>query len=69
MSKIISVIGIVFVMIGTIFSLLSVLGTKVKEVGTAGKEDRKQKDFKKDKRNVIIGIILGSILQMLGIFI
>ena len=72
MSKAVSVVGIVFVMIGTVFSLWSVIGTKTKEVGTAGKEDRKQEDFKKDKRNVIIGIILiilGSSLQIVGIFV
>ncbi len=72
MSKVVSVIGIVFVMIGTVFSLWSVLGAKVKEAGTAEKEDRKQEDFKKDKINVIIGIILiilGSSFQIVGMFV
>lgn len=71
-SECMSIAGIIFVMFGTIFSLWSVLGTKVKEVGTAGKEDRKQEDFKKDKRNVIIGIILiiaGSIVQIHGVIL
>lgn len=72
MSKNVSTIGIVFVMIGTVFSLWSVIGTKTREVGTAEKEDRKQEDFKKDKRNVFIGImfiISGSVLQIIGLFI
>lgn len=68
----ISISGIILVVIGTIFSLWSVLGTKVKEVGTAKKEDRKQEDFKKDKCKVITGIILifvGSLVQIYGVIL
>lgn len=72
MCKCISAIGIISVMLGTILSLLSVLGTRIKDVGTAAFEDRKQQDFKKNKISVVIGIILiivGSVLQIAGIFI
>lgn len=72
MSKVVSIVGIVFVMAGTIFSLWSIFGIKAKKVRTAEKEDRKQEDFKKDKKNVIIGIILiilGSSFQIAGLFI
>ena len=72
MSKIVSVVGIVFVMVGTIFSLWSVLGTKGDYVQTAGWYDHQQENFKKDKKKVIIGtilIILGSIFQIAGMFL
>lgn len=72
MSKVVSVIGIVFVMVGTVFSLWSVLGTKGDYVQTTGWYDSQQKNFKKDKKKVVIGtvlIITGSIFQIVGIII
>lgn len=72
MSKIISIIGIVFVMIGTVFSLWSVLGTKGEYVQTADWYDHQQENFKRDKKKVIIGTILiitGSIFQIIGMFL
>lgn len=69
MQKIISVIGILVVMIGTIFSLWSIITTKTKIVGTAQYFDNQQEYFRKDKKKVIIGAILifvGSIMQILG---
>lgn len=39
MSKLLSAIGIVLVLIGTVFSLWSILGTAPKDVGTAGYEE------------------------------
>ncbi len=72
MSQIVSAIGIVFVMIGTVFSLWSILGTKGDDVGTAHWYDHKQESFKKDKKKVIIGtflIITGSIFQIVGMFL
>lgn len=72
MSKILSTIGIILVVAGTIFSLWSVLGTKVNYVQTAYWYDHQQENFKKDKRKVIIGtifIIIGSTLQIIGLFI
>lgn len=65
-----SIVGIFLVMIGTIFSLWSILSTKTEDVGTAWKEDHKQDDFRKDKRKVIIGtilIIVGSMFQISGL--
>ena len=67
MSKILSTIGIILVVAGTIFSLWSILGTKGNCVQTADWYDHQQENFKKDKRKVIIGtisIIIGSTLQI-----
>lgn len=72
MSKILSAIGILLVVIGTIFSLWSILGTKGNDVGTAYWNDHQQESFKKDKFKVIIGTVLiamGSIFQIIGLFI
>lgn len=70
MSKWMSVIGLILVTAGTILSLWSFLGTKAKSVQTAGWQDHQQEYFRKDKKKVIIGIILivvGTILQIIGI--
>lgn len=72
MSKILSVIGILLVITGTIFSLWSILGTKCNYVGTADWYDHQQESFTKDKRKGIIGTILiiaGSIFQIIGLFL
>lgn len=72
MSKILSAIGILLVVAGTIFSLWSILGTKSEYVGTAYWYDHQPESFKKDKIKVIIGIILiiiGSIFQIIGLFL
>lgn len=72
MSKIISAVGIVLVLFGTILSLWSILGTKTKNIGTANYYDNQQDNFKKDKIKVLIGIILislGSLLQIIGLFL
>lgn len=72
MSKILSVIGILLVITGTIFSLWSILGTKLNYVGTAHWHDYQQESFTKDKRKVIIGTILiiaGSIFQIIGLLL
>lgn len=58
-------------MVGTIFSLWSILGTKGNYVGTAHWYDHQQESFKKDKKKVIIGTILivtGSLFQIVAIF-
>lgn len=73
MDKILSVIGIILVMIGTVFSLWSILSTKVKYYGTCEWFSNLSDDFEKDKKKVIIGTILiimgGSILQIVGLFL
>ena len=72
MDKILNVIGIILVMIGTVFSLWSILSTKEKYYGTCEWFSNLSDDFKKDKKKVIIGIILivmGSILQIIGLFL
>ena len=72
MSKILSTIGIILVVTGTIFSLWSILGTKRNYVGTAHWYDHQQENFKRDKIKVVIGtilIVIGSIFQIIGLFI
>lgn len=72
MGKYISIVGIILVMIGTIFSLWSILGTKSKYYGSVELFENQHTNFKQDKRRVIIGtawIITGSILQIVGLFI
>ena len=72
MSKILSVIGILLVVTGTIFSLWSILGTKSNYVGTVDWFDHQQESFKRDKIKVIIGtilIIVGSVFQIIGLLI
>ena len=59
-------------MIGTIFSLWSILGTKGNYVGTADWFNHQQENFKKDKKKLTIGTILlisGSFLQIISMFI
>lgn len=72
MSRILGAIGILLVVAGTIFSLWSILGTKGNYVGTAHWYDHQQESFKKDKIKVIIGtifIVMGSIFQIIGLFL
>ena len=72
MSEILSAIGIILVVAGTIFSLWSILSTKGNYVGTAHWFDHQQESFKKDMMKVIIGtslIVVGSIFQIIGLFI
>lgn len=72
MSKYINTAGIIFAMIGTIFSLWSVLRTKGDYVGTAYWFDHQREDFKKNKRKVIAGtilIVIGSVFQIISVFI
>lgn len=72
MDKVLSAIGIVLVMIGTVFSLWSILATKSQYYGTCSWFSNLHDDFKKDKKKVIIGtflIIIGSIFQIIGLFL
>lgn len=72
MDKILSVLGIIFVMIGTIFSLWSVLVTKTKYYGTVAWIVELQENFKRDKMKIIIGtilIVIGTIFQIIGLFV
>lgn len=72
MSKIFTVVGIVMSVIGTIFSLWSVLGTRSSYVQTASWYDHQQENFKKDKKKVIVGtilIVIGSLFQIISLFL
>lgn len=68
-NKLVVIIGILFVAIGTLFSLWTILITNKKYYGTALWHDRLHKEFAKEKNRVIIGtilILLGSLLQIIG---
>lgn len=72
MGKIFSAIGIVLVLIGTVFSLWSILGTDPDKVQTAGDQDNQQNNFRKNKPRVVFGTVLislGSLLQIVGLFL
>jgi len=73
MGKVLALIGIIAVAIGTILSLWTVLTTNLKSIGTWGYlEEGMRNDYKKQKRLVIIGIViilLGSLLQCIAIFL
>lgn len=72
MSKYISIVGIILVMIGTILSLWSILSTKSDYVQTMDWYGRQRENFRKDKKKVIMGmilIIIGSIFQIVAMFI
>ena len=72
MSKIVSITGIILVLVGTIFRLWSILGTRGDYVGTAHWYDHQQESFNREKRKVIAGTILiicGSIFQIVGMFL
>ena len=74
MERIISLTGILLVMIGTVFSLWSILTTRTSSVGTYGDMDGKKQQYvlKKQKREVFIGtlmICMGSMLQCVAMFL
>lgn len=69
MSKLIVIIGILLVAIGTIFSLWTILTTSKRDYGTAVWYSRQHIEFAKEKNRVIFGtilILLGSLLQIAG---
>lgn len=72
MSKLLSAVGILLVLIGTVFSLWSILGTDPKKVQTVGEHDNQQENFKRNKPKVVFGTALisfGSLLQIIGLFL
>lgn len=72
MKNYLSVAGIVINTIGTVFTLWTILSTKTSCVGTAEQFDKQAYNFSKEKRRVIVGlvgIILGNILQVIGVFL
>lgn len=72
MDKILNVIGIATVAIGSVLSLWTIITTKTSFVGTCADWDSKPEQFKKEKLLVILGCVLivsGSILQIISNFI
>ena len=72
MIKRLTVLGIVLIAIGTCWSLWSILNTDSNYVGTADWYSHQNEAFKKQKRQVITGlilIILGSVAQIVVQFL
>ena len=72
MIKWLTVLGIVLIAIGTCWSLWSILNTDSKYIGTADWYSHQYEAFKKQKRQVIAGlilIILGSVAQIVAQFL
>ena len=72
MIKWLTVLGIVLIAIGTCWSLWSILNTDFNYVGTADWYSHQNEAFKKQKRQVIAGlilIILGSVAQIVAQFL
>lgn len=67
MDKIINIVGIILVAVGSVLSLWTIITTKTSFVGTCDDWDSKQEQFKKEKVLVFIGcvlIVVGSVLQI-----
>jgi len=65
----INIIGIALNTIGTVFTLLSILTTDPQKVGTWGYLADMNREFKKEKKKVIIGctmIVIGGAIQIFG---
>lgn len=70
--KIISALGIAMATIGTVFTLWTLLHTDPKSVGTWGELKNKHKEFPKEQKRARIGyvlIVLGGIMQIIGLFV
>ena len=72
MIKWLTVLGIVLIAIGTCWSLWSILNTDPNYIGTVDWYSHQGEAFKKQKRQVIAGlilIILGSVAQIVAQFL
>lgn len=72
MGIILNTLGIVLSVSGTVFSLRTVLTTRTKEAGTYNELANRHNSFMKEKRCVMLGlilIILGGGLQIVSQFI
>lgn len=64
-----SIIGIVIVFVGTAFSLWSIITNDTKKAGSWNGIKDRGSDAEKEKKKVVIGIVLiftGSVLQIVG---
>lgn len=71
MDKILSAIGILLSVFGTVLTLWTTFTTSIKYVGTCNEYINRPFEFPKEKRRVVIGVILiiiGGILQVVGLF-
>lgn len=72
MGKLLTIVGIALVLLGTIWAVWSVLMTNSADVAKARYKDSSESHFKKQKMQVIIGLIIstaGSIIQIIGVLI
>lgn len=71
-SKVLTIAGIMLSMIGTVFSLWTVITTSCAYKGTYNELANRNRDFRKEKRLVIIGcvlIVLGAFAQIVALLI
>lgn len=70
--KIISAIGIAMATVGTVLTLWTILHTDPKGVGTHGEPIQRRKEFPKEQKRARAGyvlIVLGGLLQIIGLFV
>ena len=66
------VAGIIINTIGTILTLWTLISTKLDYVGTVAEYSNRPKEFQKEKRLAILGLIaitVGNTLQMAGVLL
>lgn len=72
MNNIINTIGIILNIVGTILTLWTTFTTQIKDVGTWGEAEKRQKEFPKEKRRVKLGcclIAVGGMAQIVSQFV
>lgn len=72
MDKILSAIGILLSVFGTVLTLWTTFTTSTKYVGTCDEYVNRPLEFPKEKRRVIMGmalIAMGGLFQILGLFL
>lgn len=68
-SKIITIIGLIIALSGTIITFMRIFTTQIENLGTWGAPLNAKNDFIKERRWVYIGlslIVLGTVLQIVG---
>ncbi len=72
MDKVLSAIGILLSVFGTVLTLWTTFTTSTKYVGTCDEYVNRPLEFPKEKRRVIMGmafIAMGGLFQILGLFL
>ena len=70
--KVLTATGIVFSIVGTILTLWTTFLTSTKYAGTWHEMSNRHSEFPKEKKRIIIGVIViavGGVLQIIGLFL